>query len=190
MQDQGYIAPEEIPRYDEAFRRALLKCGYFAGQKIRIEVRATGGDFGRAPELTAELVRLNVDVIFAIPALFAKAAQQAVQNAKKTTPIVFGPEYDPVGFGLVASLARPGGNMTGLARVDPEFEGKRLELLKQTFPRISSVAYLTNPTWYPDSFLRSKPEMEATARAMRVRLETLEVNTPKDLDGRLREDCS
>jgi ABC transporter substrate binding protein len=144
LQDQGYIVPGEIPRYDDVFWRGLLKRGYFAGQKIRIEVRATNGDFERAPELTAELVRLNVDVIFAIPALLAKAAQQAVQNANKTTPIVFGPEYDPVGIGLVASLARPGGKMTGLALTDPEFEVKRLQILKEAFPRISSAAYLTN----------------------------------------------
>jgi hypothetical protein len=113
LQDQGYIVPGEVPRYDEAFWRGLLKRGYFAGQKIRIEVRATNGHIERAPELTAELVRLNVDVIFAIPALFAKAAQQAVRNANKRIPIVFGPEYDPVGIGLVASLARPGGNGRG-----------------------------------------------------------------------------
>src|SRR5262245_64374363 len=85
LQDQGYIVPGEIPRYDEVFWRSLVKRGYFAGQKIRIEVRATGGHFERAPELTAELVRLDVDVIFAIPAVLAKAAQQAVQNANKTT---------------------------------------------------------------------------------------------------------
>ena len=181
LQDQGYIVPGEISRYDDAFWRGLLKRGYFAGRKIRIEVRATNGHFERAPELTAELVRLNVDVIFAIPALFAKAAQQAVRNANKTTPIVFGPEYDPVGIGLVASLARPGGNMTGLALTDPEFEAKRLQILKEAFPTISRVAYLTNPDSYPDYFLRSKSDMEAAARAMGVRLETFEINTPKSL---------
>jgi putative tryptophan/tyrosine transport system substrate-binding protein len=181
LQDQGYIVPGEIPRYDDRFWRGLLKRGYFAGQKIRIDVRATNGHFERAPELTAELVRLNVDVIFAIPALFAKAAQQAVRNANKAIPIVFGPEYDPVGIGLVASLARPGGNMTGLALTEPGFEAKRLQVLKEAFPTISRVAYLTNPAWYPEYFLRSKPEMEAAAQAMGVRLETFEINTPKSL---------
>src|SRR5689334_4597976 len=81
LQDQGYIVPGEIPRYDEAFWQSLVRRGYFAGQKIRIEVRATEGHFERAPELTAELVRLDVDVIFAVPAVLAKAAKQAVQNA-------------------------------------------------------------------------------------------------------------
>jgi hypothetical protein len=88
LQDQGYIVPGEIPHYDEAFWRSLLKRGYFAGQKIRIEVRATGKHFERAPELTAELVSLDVDLIFAIPAVLAKAAQQAVQGANKSIPIV------------------------------------------------------------------------------------------------------
>lgn len=78
--------PGEIPRYDAAFWRSLVKRGYFAGRKIRIEVRATEGDFERAPELAAELVRLDVDVIFAVPAILAKAAQQGVQNAHKATP--------------------------------------------------------------------------------------------------------
>ena len=135
LQDEGYILPGEIPRYDAASWQGLVQRGYFEGQRIRIEIRATGGHFERAPELTADLVRLNVDVIFAIPAVFAKAAQQAVQNANKTTPIVFGPEFDPVGSGFVASLARPGGNMTGLGIVEPEFEAKRLESSKRLFPR-------------------------------------------------------
>src|SRR5215470_3211780 len=92
LQDQGYIVPGEIPHYDEASWRALLERSYFAGQKIRIEIRATGEHFERAPELAADLVRLDVDVIYAIPDLTVKAAQQAVQNANRTIPIVFGPD--------------------------------------------------------------------------------------------------
>ncbi len=137
LEDQGYIVPGEIPRYDAAFWRGLVQRGSFEGQKIRIEIRATDGHFERAPELAADLVRLNVDLIFAVPSLLAKAARQAVQRANKPIPIVFGPERDPVGEGLVASLARPGGNVTGLATPDPEFDAKRLEVLKETFPRLS-----------------------------------------------------
>ena len=181
LQDQGYILPGEIPRYDDASWRRLVKRGYFEGQRIRIDIRATGAQLERAPELTAELVRLNVDVIFAIPALFAKAAQQAVQDANKATPIVFGPEYDPVGIGLVPSLARPGGNITGLALTEPEFEAKRLQILKEAFPTISRVAYLTNPNSYPEYFLKAKPNIEAAAREMGIRLDTFEVNTPGEL---------
>ena len=187
LQDQGYIVPGEIPRYDEAFWRSLVRRGYFAGQKIRIEVRATGGHFERAPELTAELVRLDVDVIFAVPAVLAKAAQQSVQNANKATPIVFGTEPDPVGFGLVDSLDRPGGNMTGLASTDAEFETKRLQILKEAFPRISRVAYLINPTWYPQYLLKFKSEMDTAARAMGIRLDTYEVNTLERLTNAFAE---
>jgi putative ABC transport system substrate-binding protein len=183
LQDQGYIVPGEIPRYDDALWRSLVKRGYFAGQKIRIEIRATGEHFERAQELTAELVRLDVDVIYAIPDLLVKAAQQAVQNANRAIPIVFGPDIDPVGSGLVDSLARPSRNMTGLAWAEHEFDAKRLQILKETFPRISRVAYLTNPTWYPQYVLKAKAEMETAARALGVRLETIEINTPKDLKG-------
>jgi putative ABC transport system substrate-binding protein len=187
LQDQGYILPGEIKSYDDASWRSLLKRGYFAGRRIRIEIRGTGPNLERAPQLAAELVRLNVDAIFAIPARFALAAKQAVRNANKATPIVFGPEYDPVRFGLVASLAQPGGNMTGLAFTDPEFEVKRLEILKESFPRISRVAYLTNPAWYPNYFLKSKSVMEAAARSMGLRLETVEVDSAQRLNDAFAE---
>ena len=187
LQEQGYILPGEIPRYDAAFWQGLLKQSYFEGQKVRIEIRATNGHFERGPELAAELVRLNVDVMVVVPLLLVKAAQDAVQKANKAIPIVFGPEFDPVGFGLVTSLARPGGNMTGLALVDPGFDAKLLEILKQTFPRLSRVGYLTNPAWYQNYFLQSTPALQAAARAMRIRLETFEVNTPEDLEAAFAE---
>ena len=183
----GYMSPGTVPHYDNAFLQGLLKQGYFEGQRIRIEIRATGEHFERAPELAAELVGLNVDVIYAIPAPLVRAAQDAIQKANKAIPIVFGSEFDPVGFGFVTSLARPGGNTTGLALPDPEFDTKQLEILKDTFPRLSRVAYLTNPAWYRDYFLRSKPAMEAAARAMSIRLESFEVNTPEDLEGAFTE---
>jgi putative ABC transport system substrate-binding protein len=130
---------------------------------------------------------LNADVIYAIPAPLVNAAQDAIRKANKAIPVVFGPEFDPVGIGLIASLARPGGNTTGLALPDPEFDTKQLEILKETFPGLSRVAYFTNPAWRPDYFLRSKRAMEAAARAMSIRLETFEVNTPKDLKGAFAE---
>lgn len=181
LQDEGYIVPGEVKLYDAAFWQTLVKRGYFEGQRIRIEVRATGMDFERAPELAADLVRSDVDIIFAIPAIFAKAAQRAVRNANKSTPIVFGPEFDPVGSGFVTSLAKPGGNMTGLGMVEPEFEAKRLELLKETFPRVSHVAYLTSPKSYRDYFSKSTPVMKAAARKMGIRLQTFEANTAEEL---------
>ena len=187
LQEQGYILPGEIPRYDAASWQGMLKQGYFKGKRIRIEIRATGQHFERAPELAAELVGLNVDVIYVIGALLVNTVQDAVEKANKPIPIVFGPEFDPVGKGLVTSLARPGGNITGVALVDPDFDAKRLQILKQTFPRLSRVAYLTNQAFDRDYFLKSKPVMQAAAQAMRIRLETLEVNTPQDLESAFAE---
>jgi putative ABC transport system substrate-binding protein len=187
LQEQGFILPGEIPRYDAASWQQLLKQGYFEGKKIRIDFRATGQDFARAPQLASELVSLNVDAIFAIPALLVKAAQDAVRKANKSTPIIFGSEFDPVGFGFVKSLARPGGNMTGVAIVDPEFDAKQLEILKETFPRLSRVAYLTNPAWHPDYYLRSEKAMETAAKAMGIKLEIVAANTLEELDRALAE---
>ena len=187
LEDQGYILPGEIPRYDTVSWEGLVKQGYFKGQRIRIDIRATGGHFERAPDLAAELVALNVDVIYAIPAPLVKAAQDAVRKANKAISIVFGSEFDPVGFGFVASLARPGGNTTGLALPDAEFDAKQLEILKETFPGLSRVAYLTNPAWYPDYFLRSEPAMDAAARALSIRLWSIEVDTLQDLERAFAE---
>ena len=183
LQDQGYILPGEIPRHDAATWQALLKQGYFEGKRIRIELRATAQHFERAPKLAAELVSLNVDVIYVIGALLVETVRDAAEKANKPIPIVFGPEFDPVGKGLVSSLARPGGNITGVALVDPDFDAKRLEILKETFPRLSRVAYLTNPAFDRAYFLKSEPAMQTAAQAIRVRLETLEVNSPEDLEN-------
>jgi putative tryptophan/tyrosine transport system substrate-binding protein len=187
LQEQGYILPSEMPHYDAASWQALLKRGYFEGQKIRIEFRATGQHFERAPQLASELIGLNVDVMFLVPALLVKAGQDALQRANKTIPIVFGPEFDPVGTGIVGSLARPSGNTTGIAFVDPELDAKRLEILKETFPRLSRVAYLTDSAWHQNYSLRSKAAMEAAARAMSIRLETVDANTPEDLNSAFAE---
>lgn len=133
LQEQGYILPGEISRYDAATWQGLLKQGYFEGKKIRIEVRATAQHFERAPKLARELVDLNVDLIYVIGEFLVKNVQEAAQKAKRPIPIVFGPEFDPVGKGLVSSLSRPGGNITGVALVDPDFDAKRLEILKEAF---------------------------------------------------------
>jgi putative tryptophan/tyrosine transport system substrate-binding protein len=172
LQEQGYILPGEIPRYDAASWQGLVKQRYFEGKKIRIDIRVTGQHFERAPELAAELVGLNVDVIYAVPALLAKATQDAARKVTRPVPIVFALVFDPVGFGFVSSLARPGGNLTGVANVDPEFYAKQLEILKETFPRLSRVAYLTS-VWEREYVLRSKLAVEAAAQTMSIRLETL-----------------
>src|SRR5574341_1364854 len=121
----------------EAFRQRLRELGYVEGKNILIEYRYAEGKLERLPDLAAELVRLKVDVIV--------ATAQAVLPAKKasaTIPIVFGAAADPVGSGLVSSLARPGGNITGLSLMSPDLDGKRLEILKEAFPKVVRVAFL------------------------------------------------
>jgi len=116
-------------------------CGsYVEGQNIAFEYRSPENKLERLPDLAAELVRIKVDIIYAP----VTPAAQAAKNATKTIPIVFSASSDPVGFGLVASLARPGGNVAGLSMVGPDLSGKRLELLKEVVPGVSRVAVLWN----------------------------------------------
>jgi putative ABC transport system substrate-binding protein len=161
---------------NDAFRQALHDLGDVEGKNVVIEYRTTE-KFDRLPSLATELVRLKVDVIFASggvqPALAAK-------DATKTIPIVVSNVGDPVAFGLVASLARPGGNLTGLSAVTTELGGKRLELLKEAFPKISRVAVL----WSPDNpgSVVNKGEMETPARSLGIQLQSLEIREPSDLE--------
>ncbi|MSP39186.1 MAG: hypothetical protein EXR70_11910 [Deltaproteobacteria bacterium] len=122
----------------EAFRRRLRELGYVEGKNIVIEYRYAEGKLERLPDLAAELVRLKVDVIVTVGAPTISAAKKA----SATIPIVFAGSGDPVGSGFVSSLARPGGNITGLSLMSPDLDGKRLELLKEAFPKIARVAYL------------------------------------------------
>jgi len=137
----GVLSPGALPLGPlEAFRQTLREVGYIDGQNITIEWRFAEGKNDRLPQLAEDLVRLKVDVIFVINT-------QATQAAKKvagTIPIVFARVSDPTRTGLVASLSRPGGNITGLSNVADELGGKRLELLKETLPHLSQVAVLWN----------------------------------------------
>ena len=121
----------------EAFRRRLRELGYVEGKNIVIEYRYAEGKLERLPDLAAELVRMKVDVI-----VTAGAAASVAKKASATIPIVFPNHADPVGSGLVSSLARPGGNITGLSLMAPDLDGKRLELLKEAFPKVARVAFL------------------------------------------------
>src|SRR5438034_4505121 len=132
------------PRLPEAFRQGLRDLGYVEGRNLVIEYRDAEGKVERTPALAAELVALKVDVIVASGTLAALAAKQTT----RTLPIVFSPAGDPVGSGLVTSLARPGGNVTGLSAFVPELVGKRLELLMQAVPGVRRVAFL----WQPGAF--------------------------------------
>jgi putative tryptophan/tyrosine transport system substrate-binding protein len=177
----GYLAPvfpcsENVPSL-EAFRQGLRKLGYVEGQNIALECRSAGGNADRLPELAAELVGLKVDVIIAGGGeLVARAAKQATQ----TIPIVMTNAADPVETGLVASLARPGGNITGLVTFSPELSGKRLELLKEALPKVSRVAVLTNPA-NPEQEARVK-ETKVAAQELKVQLQILEVREPGSFD--------
>ena len=163
--------------FADAFRQGLHGLGYVEGQTIALEERWAEGRIDRLASLAAELVRLNVDILVTSSTPAARAAQQAT----KTIPIVMTLVSDPLESGLVASLARPGGNVTGLSLMHPELSRKRLELLKQVIPKVSRVAVLSNlsnPTIPP--LVR---ETEAAARAFGVQLQVVEVRDPIELDS-------
>ena len=160
---------------NEAFRQGLSDLGYIEGQNLIIEHRYAEGKVDRLPDLAAELVRLKVDAIFAT----STASVQAAKKATTTVPIV-SVSGDPVGLGLVASLARPGGNVTGLADFTSELAGKRLELLKEVVPRVSRVAVLWNPDG-PSSNLRMR-ETEAAAASLGIKLQPVDVREPNDFE--------
>ena len=147
------------------------------GQNIVIESRWAEGQYDRYPALAADLVRSRVDVIVAV----SGAATQAVQQATRTIPIVMSLVNDPVGSGLVAALARPGGNVTGLTIVSPDLVGKELELLKEVAPKASRVAILRHPD-NPASSAQLR-EAEAAARVLGLRLQTLAARNPQEIDG-------
>ena len=161
----------------EALRQGLRDLGYVEGQNIAIEYRPAEGNTDRLPSLAAELVRLKVDIIFAAG---GTPAVLAAKNATSSIPIVFVGSPDPVASGLVASLARPGGNVTGLTVGAPGLYGKRLELLKETLPRLSRVGMLLNPA-NPAADLAFK-EVQTAAQDLGVRVQSLEVRSPNDID--------
>jgi putative ABC transport system substrate-binding protein len=160
----------------EAFRQGLRELGYVEGKNILIEQRYAEGQLNHMNELAAELVRLKVDVIVTI----GPAATRPAKEATTAIPIVMGVDDDPVGNGFVASLARPGGNITGLASLAPEIGGKQLELLKEIVPRLSRVAVLGTSTQPGNA--QSLREAEVAAGALAVKLQYLDVLSPKDIE--------
>ena len=167
----------------EAFQRGMRELGYIEGKNILVEYRYGEGKTERVPELVAELVRLKVDVLVVLSLGSVRAAKQATQ----AIPIVTVLPDDPVALGIVDSLARPGGNITGLTRFSRELSGKRLEMLKETIPGISRVGVL-----YGRSSIQVGPrafqDYEAPARALKIALQVLEVRPPNpDLAGAFRD---
>jgi putative ABC transport system substrate-binding protein len=177
----GYLggAPPS-PARREAFRQGLRELGYVEGKNIVIEWRSGEGKVDRVPGLAAELVRLKVDVIVADGSTSTRSAKEATN----TIPIVMAQTTDPVGTGVVASLARPGGNITGLSNLAPELSGKRLELLKETVSRLSRVAVFGTSTIPGNAQLLR--ENELAAGALKVQLQYLDVLDPKDIEPAFR----
>src|SRR5712692_1525732 len=169
--------PTDNPYFIESFRQGLRELGYVEGQNIAIEYRFAEGRPERLPALAAELVRLKVDVIVA----GGPPAPAAAKQATGTIPIVFAVAADPVAVGLVASLARPGGNITGLASISGEIVGKQLELFKEVAPKVSRVAVLQNPS--NDTHPHTLRQAEGAARALGVQLHIVEARTPPEIDA-------
>src|SRR5713226_5262497 len=165
----------------EAFRQGVRELGYVEGKSIVIEWRYAEGKFDRLPSLAAELVRLKVDVIVTA----GPAATRPAKEATSTIPIVMGFDIDPVGNGFVASLARPGGNITGLSTLAPEISGKQLELLKEIVPKLSRVAVFGTSTRPGNA--QALREVELAAGALGVQLQYLEVRDPKDIETAFQE---
>lgn len=176
----GYLSSQDSARQSarsEAIRHSLRELGYIEGQNIAIEYRYTEGKPDRAPELAAELVRLKVDVIFANSAVVALAAK----NATRTIPIVFNSQAEPVASGLVDSLARPGGNVTGFTGIAAVLAGKRLELLKDIIPKLSRVAImweLKNP-----GSEESWKESQLPARQLGLQIHSIEVGSAGEFES-------
>jgi putative ABC transport system substrate-binding protein len=161
----------------EGFRQGLRELGWVEGQSLALEHRDAAGRADRLPALAGELVRLKVDVIVTQSNVATLAAKRATQ----TIPIVMAIAGDPVKAGLVSSLARPGGNVTGLTLMQTELSGKRLELLKEVLPNMTLVAVIWNPTDPPAAGMLR--ETEAAARALGLKLHAIEARSSTDLDA-------
>ena len=179
----GYLGFDRAagdPRQREAFLQGLRDLGYVEGRNLVIEWRDAEGKPERLPALAAELVALKVDVIMTEG---GTRGVLAAKQATRTLPIVFPLVGDPIAEGLVTSLARPGGNVTGLSGVSPELVGKSLELLKQAVPGVSRVAFLLKPDAMPDRAKKDRLKAaDVAARALGVRLQVVEARGPEDFD--------
>jgi putative ABC transport system substrate-binding protein len=179
----GYLGVNSLnvnPDRREAFRQGLRELGYVEGKNIVIEWRSAEGKQDRLPALAAELVRLKVDIIIA----GGPPSTRAAKEATITIPIVMGFDNDPIADGFVASLARPGGNITGLATLAPEISGKLLELLKEVVPRLFRVAVLGTSTQPGNA--QSLRETEVAAPAFGVKVQFLDILAPKDIETAFR----
>ena len=174
------VSPSTISARLDAFRQGLRELGYVEGKNIVIEWRSAEGKSDRLPGLAAELVRLKVDLVISGGVATTRAAKQATV----TIPIVMASDDDPVGSGFAASLARPGGNITGLSTLSPEISGKQLELLKEIVSKLSRVAIggdVTRP-----GIPQALREINVAADALGVQVQYLELREPKDIETAFR----
>jgi putative ABC transport system substrate-binding protein len=169
------LSPES--KVAQQFRQGLRDAGYAEGRDVVIEWRSASGDYDQVPRLVADLVQRKVDVIV----VSSTVAAQAVKRATSTIPIVMANVADPVGSGLVASLARPGGNVTGLSSMTIELSAKRLQLLKETIPRLTRVAVLWNPDTPPHA--KVIENLKAAAPSLSIELSFVSVKTPEEFDA-------
>src|SRR4030095_1067629 len=176
----GIVSASAAAGRIEAFRQGLRELGYVEGKNIVIEYRSAEGKLESLPALAAELVRLKVDVIITRGSPPTRSAKEATN----TIPIVMGWDYDPVGNGFVASLARPGGNITGLSSLAPEISGKQLELLKEIVPKLAKVAVLGNST--DPGNAQVVAETERAAVTLGVRHLYLDVRALTDIETAFR----
>ena len=176
----GYLATSATSARIEAFRQGLRELGYVEGKNIVVEYRYAEGKADRERELAAELVRLKVDVIVT----GGSTATRSTKEATVTIPIVMTQDSDPVGNGFIASLAHPGGNITGQSNFAPELSGKRLELLKEVVPKLSRVAVFGNAT-VPGNAQMLK-ETELAAGVFGVKLQYVEMRISKELETAFR----
>ena len=178
----GYLSPRDAASEStraEAIRLALRELGYIEGQNIAIEYRYAEAKLDRAPALSAELARLKVDIIVVTG---GDPDIRAAKNATKTIPIVMvGAGTDPVEAGFIDSLARPGGNVTGLTNLAPELAGKRLELLKEAVPKVARVAVLYDPA-LPSHVLQVKELLPVAARALKLTIQPWEIRGTDDFE--------
>jgi len=176
----GFLGADAAPAralYSEAFRAGLRDFGYEEGKNIVMESRWADGKYDRLPDLVADLVRLKVDVIVTYGTPGSRAAKQATT----TIPIVLANLGDPIASGVVTNLARPGGNITGSTYFALELYAKRLELLRDAFPRIRQIAFLVNPD--NSSIGPILHEMEGAARSLKLELRRFDARRPLELDG-------
>jgi ABC-type uncharacterized transport system substrate-binding protein len=173
----GWLHPQPLPdSWQRGFRQGLREYDYVEGKNLILEKRWGDGNFDRLPAMAAELVGLNVDMIIS----GNTAGLLALQKLTQAIPIVMLGPGDPLGVGLVATLARPGGNITGLSNMSPELSGKRLELLKEVVPKLVRIMVLTSPG--NSATVLGLQETEAAAQALGLTLKSLDVRVPDDLD--------